>query len=80
MARNRKKEQEIGFMMPTRDIVIGGSIMGIGVAVVSRVGGPTGGISAAASFLPLVGITVGSGLALRQLRKLQGQERRKRRR
>ena len=79
MVRNRKKEQGIGFMMPTRDIVIGGSILGIGATVVAKTSGPTAGISAAASFLPVIGVTVGGGLALKQLRRLQGQEKRKRR-
>jgi len=77
MAR-RKKEQGIGFISPARDIVIGGSILGIGATVVARVDGPTGGISAAASFLPVIGVTVGGGLALRQLRRLQRQAKRKR--
>lgn len=80
MARKRKNEQGLGFMGPTRDIVIGGTILGVGATIVGRVGGPTGGISAAASFLPVIGVTVGGGLALRQLRRLQSQEGRKRRR
>ena len=75
MAR-RKKEQGLGFAGPARDIVIGGSILGVGATVVARVGGSTAGqagagLSAAASFLPLAGLTIGSGLALKQLKKLQ---------
>ena len=80
----RKKREDIGFIGPARDIVVGGSILGIGGAIVARVGGPTAGsagagLSVAASFLPVFGTVVGSGLALKQLRKLQGQTRRKRR-
>ena len=75
----RKKREDLGFVRPSRDLVVGASILGVGATVVSRVGGPTAGISAAASFLPVIGVTVGGGLALRQLRKLQGQTKRKRR-
>jgi len=78
MAR-RKKNEGLGIIMPTRDIVVGASILGIGATVVARTGGPTAGISAAASFLPVIGVTVGGGLALRQLRSLQQQTKRKRR-
>ena len=66
MAR-RKKVQDLGIISPTRDIVVGGSILGIGATLVAKTGGPTAGISAAASFLPVIGVTVGGGLALRQL-------------
>jgi len=81
----RKKDREIGLGGASRDIVVGGSVLGIGATVVARVGGSTAGaagagLSVAASFLPIVGVTVGSGVALQQLRKLQGQtEQRKRR-
>lgn len=83
MAR-RKKSESLGFARPARDIVIGGSILGVGATVVARVGGSTAGqaglgLSAAASFLPIAGVTIGGGLALRQLRRLQGQTERKRR-
>jgi len=71
----RKKKEGLGFARPTRDLVVGASVLGIGATVVSRTGGSTAGISAAASFLPVLGVTVGGGLALRQLRRLQGQER-----
>ena len=77
MTRKRREDMELGFVRPARDIVVGGSILGIGATVVARTGGPTAGISAAASFLPVVGVTVGGGLALRQLRNLQGQTKRK---
>ena len=82
MAR-QKKEQGIGLMDASRDIVIGGSILGIGATVVARVGGSTSGqagagISAAASLLPIAGFTIRSGLASRQLRKLQRVKRDKR--
>jgi len=75
----RKREQGLGFARPARDLVIGGSVLGIGATIVARTGGSAAGLSAAASFLPVVGVTVGSGLALRQLRRLQSQEKRKRR-
>lgn len=77
MAKDNKR-QGIGIRTASRDIVIGGSILGIGATVVARTGGPTAGISAAASFLPAIGVTVGGGLALRQLRLLQNQDKRRR--
>ncbi len=74
----RKKTQEIGLMGASRDIVIGGSILGVGASVVARTGGSGAGISAAASFLPVMGATIGGGLALRHLQRLQGTKKRKR--
>ena len=74
----RKRNDSLGFRMPARDIVVGASIFGIGASVVARTGGPTAGISAAASFLPVLGTTIGSGLALQHLRRLQGRTKRKR--
>lgn len=79
----QKKTQGIGLIGASRDnmvgasrdIVVGGSILGIGATIVARTGGPTAGISAAASFLPVIGVTVGGGLALQQLRRLQGRKR-----
>jgi len=81
----RKKSESLGFLGPTRDLVIGGSVLGIGATVVAKVGGSTAassgaGLSAAASFLPVFGVTIGGGLALRQLRRLQGQTTRRKRR
>ena len=74
----QKKTQGIGLIGASRDIVVGGSILGIGATIVARTGGPTAGISAAASFLPVIGVTGGGGLALQQLRRLQGIEKRER--
>jgi|TARA_Y100000310_G_scaffold229236_1_gene231655 hypothetical protein len=77
MAINKEK---LGVARPAKDMVIGASILGIGATVVTRTGGPVGGISAAASFLPILGAQVGGSVALRELRKLQNQDMRKRRR
>ncbi len=73
-----KKAQDVGLLGASRDIVVGGSVLGIGATIVARTGGPTAGISAAASFLPVMGVTIGGGLALKQLRKMQAQDKRRR--
>ena len=74
----RKKRDDLGFVRPAGSLVVGASVLGVGATVVSKVGGPTAGISAAASFLPVIGVTIGGGAALRQLRKLQNPRKRKR--
>lgn len=84
MAR-RKKVSENEFIRPTTGLVIGGSIFGIGAGLVAGVGGSTAasagaGITAGASFLPPIGATIGAGLTLRQIRRLEDTTRKRRRR
>ncbi len=61
-----------------RGIVVGGSILGIGASLTAGVGGPTGGLTAAASFLPATGTILGGSIAIGQLKKLQKPKKRKR--
>ena len=70
MARKRK---DLGLKRPAIGLVAGATILGIGGSVAVGVGGSGAGISAAASFLPAIGATVGAGLTIGQLRKLENQ-------
>ena len=73
----RKKVAETGLIGPTGQLVGGAVILGAGASVATGVGGSTGGITAAASFMPVIGMGVGAGLTVRQLRKLEKQTKRK---
>ncbi len=83
MAR-KKKDSDLGIARPAMGIVSGGVILGVGSSVVGGVGGSTAassqaGLGAAAGFLPPMGATVGAGLTVQQLRKLQKVSKRRRR-
>lgn len=75
-----KKAKDIGVIKPTGALVGGAVILGVGSSVVGAAGGPVGGLTAAASFMPVIGTGVGVGLTIQQLRKLEEQTKRKRRR
>ena len=71
-----KKRKEMGLKQASMGLVGGATILGVGGAVVGAIPGTTaatagGGITAAASFLPTIGVAVGAGLTLQQLRKLE---------
>ncbi len=85
MAGRRKKDRELGIARPALGLVAGATILGVGGSVVVGVGGPTAasagaGLTAAASFLPPLGVVVGSGIVVRGLRGLQEQVEPKRKR
>lgn len=71
-----KKRKEMGLKQATTGIVGGAVILGMGGAVVGAIPGTTaatagGGITAAASFMPVMGTALGAGLTVRELRKLE---------
>ncbi len=69
----RKKDSDLGIVRASKGIVVGSAVLGFGGSVVGAAGGPVGGITAAAGFLPIVGTTIGGGLVVGQLRKLNKQ-------
>ncbi len=71
-----KKRKEIGLKQASMGLVGGAVILGAGSSVVGAIPGTTaatagGGITAAASFMPVMGTALGAGLTIRELKKLQ---------
>ena len=80
----RKKREDMGMVKPAMGLVGGGVILGVGGSVVGAIPGTTaatagGGLTAMASFMGPMGATVGAGLTVQQLRKLEKQTKRRRR-
>ena len=75
----RKKREDLGIARPAMGLVGGAAILGIGSTVAVKAGGSGAGMSAMASFMPAMGTTVGAGLTVQQLRKLEKQTKRRRR-
>ena len=80
MARKKKD----GLKRATLGLVGGSVILSTGSSIVGSVGGSTAasaqaGLGAAAGFLSPIGATVGAGLTVQQLRKLQKVSKRRRR-
>ena len=74
----RKKDSDLGIVRASKGIVVGSAVLGFGGSVVGGVGGSTAassqaGLGAAAGFLPIGGTTIGGGLVVGQLRKLNKQ-------
>ncbi len=78
----RKKDSDLGIVRASKGIVVGSAVLGFGGSVVGAASGPVGGstaassqagLGAAAGFLPIVGTTIGGGLVVGQLRKLNKQ-------
>ena len=72
----KKKKKDMGMAGPAMGMVTGGVVLGVGSQVVSGVGGSTaasagGGLVTAASFMPTMGVAIGAGLTLEQVKKLQ---------
>lgn len=76
----KKRNKDLGITKPAIGLTIGGSILGVGAGVAVAAGGSGAGLTAAAGFLPTAGIAIGAGLTVGQLRKLEEQNKRKRRR
>ena len=79
-----RKKKEVGIIEPTKDFIIGSSILGVGGSVIAGVPGATAakageGILAASSLLPTMGVALGGGLVIGQLRNLEKSTKRKRR-
>ncbi len=79
-----RKEKELGIIETTKDFIVGATILGVGGSVIAGVGGPTAakagqGIQAASSFLPPIGVALGGGIVIGQLRNLENTRKRKRR-
>lgn len=75
----RKKTSDLGIAKPAIGLTVGGSILGLGAGVAVKAGGSGAGLSAAAGFQKPIGATIGVGLTIRQLRKLQKVRKQKRR-
>jgi len=78
MATRRKKRDDLGLIKPAIVLTGVGIGLGVGSSVVGSVGGSTaaaaqGGLTSAASFLPVAGTVVGSFVVVRQLQGLQRQ-------
>lgn len=54
-----------------------GLALGIGATTVGKVSGNTSGFAAVGGFLGPIGVTIGAGATLRQVRKLKPKKRRK---
>lgn len=79
-----KKRKEIEFIKPSTGLVSGAVILGAGGMVVGAIPGTTaatagGGITAAASYMPMMGGVMGAGMTLQEVRKLQKVSKKKRR-
>ncbi len=59
------------------ELVKGSVILGVGSSIAIQSGGSAAGLSAAASFMPTMGVAIGGGLVVGQLRKLQKVSKRK---
>ena len=67
----RKKVSDLGIVKPAVGLTVGGSILGLGADVAVKAGGSGAGMSAMGSFMGPMGATVGAGLTVGQLKKLQ---------
>jgi len=76
MAKRRKVARNT-FIGATGSLLGASVILGVGSTVVTRVGGSAGGLTAAASFLPPIGATIGAGFTIGQLRRLQRTKKKK---
>ncbi len=79
-----KKRKEMGLKQATTGLVGGAVVLGAGGVVVGAIPGTTaataaGGITAAASFMPVMGTAMGVGLTVQQLRKLEKVSKKRRR-
>ncbi len=78
----KKKVSDLGIARPAMGLIGGGIALGLGSSIVGSVGGSTaasaqGGLTTAASFLPIAGTAVGAGLTIRQLKKLEKMQERR---
>lgn len=75
----RKQRAEMGFKQASTGLVGGAVILGVGADVAVKAGGSGAGMGAAASFMPAMGATMGAGMTLQEVRKLQKVSKKKRR-
>ena len=73
-----KRKKDLGIAKPAMELTMGASILGLGAGVAVSAGGSGAGMSAAAGFMPAMGTTVGAGLTIGQLKKLEKQNKRRR--
>lgn len=74
MARRKK---DLGMARPAMGLVKGGVVLGVGSSVVTAAGGSAAGMTTMAGFMPAMGVAIGGGIALQQVRRLQKQTRRR---
>lgn len=71
----KKKNKDLGMTKPALGMVAGATILGVGGSVAVSAGGSGAGMSAMAGYMPAMGTTIGAGLTIQQLRKLQKKRR-----